>query len=232
MKKIFFTFILFFLFCININAQQSNKRVLVKSCVTSSCCDFFVFSVSVYSETVCHYIWVDEKGNKQNVVNIKLETKNNETLNSITVDNDIVLPELFDEHGKGLVLPKGTYQLHNNEFEFEPKTIVLKKYCYTRISNLTLLGVDMGSVITICIYIPTIENKATYEGKGNVNLSVNLSASELNNLKRNNYMINISNDINIEEQIDGIIFKTTLKAGEYKTNENGSITLQEVTFKK
>jgi hypothetical protein len=213
MKKLLFGLIAIVMFCANANAQTSSKIVKI-TCITLSCCSVGPFGIEIWSETTCTYVSVEK-------ATAKYSFKSNGDLNEVVVSEDVLLAGQFAENGDNLVLPAGKYPVVDNQIEFIPKASKPTKYCFIREVSGNLFGHEYEYSIKICVTVELSKN-------GIVAITPKLSAEQLSKLlKSEDRTFTINKDITISE--NGI--KTTVKAGNYVMNEDGSAYLQNVVVK-
>ena len=148
-------------------------------------------------------------------------------MKKLEITEDLLLAGLTSKEGKSLYIPKGTYDVINNEIFFKPVVVNLafkkKTYCYIREVSGSLFGHDYNYEISVCISFGRDSKRGT------ISLTPKLSSFNLQKLKSSkfNNEIELFKEITIKE--DGINY--TIKAGKYKVNNDGKIYLQGVKIK-
>lgn len=194
------------------NKSTGNQKTKLL-CITTSCCSLVFFTVEVWSQTTCHYV----ESNRMSMI-----LDNDKNLDKIEVIEDVLLAGHVNNDGENLVLPKGVYDIENNEINFTPSTFKAKKYCYVMEAQGVFLGHEYEYSITICISFGRNSNK------GIVVVTPKLTNAELNQILSSKDKTIVFNEDTVIKR-DNIDF--TLKAGEYIVNEDGNIYLQHVLLK-
>jgi hypothetical protein len=221
-----FTIVFFMLTSFKAEAQKTESKTKL-FCVTQSCCSFGLFSVEIWSETTCHY--VDAQRTAKGFFNYSMKFKTSEKgLKKLGITEDLLLAGLTSKEGKSLYIPKGTYEVINNEIFFTPIVVTTsalkkRKYCYIREVSGSLFGHDYSYEINVCISFRKNSKRGT------ISLTPKLSSLDLQKLSssRFNNEIEFFKDTTIKE--DGINY--TIKAGKYIVNSDGKIYLQGVKIK-
>lgn len=228
MNKKFLLLALVFTFSNLLTNAQSSERKIIRSCVKSSCCDLYFFSIDVFSETTCHTIITNKEGATKDYVSLKLETKDNKIIKELILEQDRLLPNMLNDKGENLVIPKGKYYSQNNEFLIETTTSKVRNYCYIRESYGTILGVPVATSIKVCVIYGVLWfDFNRMNNSADVILTIDKEIIDKYSIE--NY-ITFNKDFEVVLESDGKTYKSTIKAGKYLVSEDSNIYLKNVIF--
>lgn len=228
MNRKFLLLVLIFAFNHVTISAQSSERKIIRSCVKSSCCDFYFAFIDLFSETTCHTIISNKEGITKDYVSIKLETKDNKLIEELDFENDRLLPNMFNDKGEALIIPKGKYTSDNNEFLIETSTTKVRNYCYIRESYGTILGVQVATSIKICVIYGVLWfdfNKTS----NTADVVLTIDKEILENYSKDNY-ITFDKDLEVILENEGKIYKSTIKPGKYLVSDDSNIYLKNIIF--
>ncbi len=226
-KKLLFLALFFALNNILLNAQTSEKKI-IRSCVKSSCCDLYFFSIDVFSETTCHTIITNKVGDSKDYVSIKLETKDNKIIKELVLEQDRLLPNMLNDKGEALIIPKGRYYSQNNEFLIETTTSRVRNFCYIRESYGTILGVSVATSIKVCvIYGIVLFDFTKMSNQADVVLTIDKEI--IDKYSKDGFLI-FDKDFEVTLENEGKAYKSIIKAGKYLVSDDSNIYFKNVIF--
>lgn len=150
------------------------------------------------------------------VLHLDMPTKAHE----ISVSDDILLAGLQTDSGGNLILPKGKYEVVNDEITFTPTISKAKVHCFYSNYHGTILGHEYSGSTGYCwTWI--------WEKRGTLAITLQLNEQEQKELLSNNLEVDFVKDFDVVDK--DFIF--TVKAGKYTINQDGVIYLQDVSIK-
>lgn len=200
------------------NTSTEQKNIKAKKtkllCVTTSCCSVGPIGIEIWSHTECTYIDV-----KDGSLTVKMKVNSYKPIDKLTIDEDLLLCTSDEE--KGWYLPKGTYSLVNNELSASARSIDVKIICVTKTHKGHFLGHQYNFEMTICAIVPVI---SVSKSSAVVTVDLNLTDSQLEQLKRDGSYIDLNEDIDLKE----LGINHTIKTGKHYVNEDGKIYINNV----
>lgn len=193
-------------------------------CVKLSCCSVLIFGIEIWTHNVCTTIEMRNNEEVQ-VMTFEIDPASAKNLkrSTIEVEEDLIVPNLFNPKGVDLIVPKGTYNVVNNMITVYPKERRAKELCITQTVEGTIFGNPYSTTISICISISISIGTKTNEGQsGLVTIQTNLETNQLRGVNSTS-----KNEITFKKDIvfnkDGVNF--TIAKGSYTLNEDGTIYL-------
>lgn len=212
------------------NSNNVNNKQIFLHCITYSCCGVGPFTVEIWSEKVCNYVYTNKTGGQTNAVIIDLKNKTGGKYNKSEIDitNDIIIPDNYvvsNDEADVKILKAGKYQVIDGQLAFTAPSQKMKVSCLVSQHSGHLFGHEYSYGYAICVfyYWPS-RNANNDNGYLTIDLSNNPDllrvASEHNNTLSfdEDMIINVPDGASLSQNR-----KIRIKAGTYKVNDDNKM---------